>query len=49
MDASLEKETVIGLIPWGDPSAAACEGDFCAVPERDTQAMTNRTLDDDAS
>lgn len=32
----------------GDPSAAACDGDFCAIPDHHTQAVVNRKLDDDA-
>jgi hypothetical protein len=31
----------------GDPSAAACEGDFCAIPDHHEQAVVNRRLDDD--
>ncbi|MDJ0335397.1 MAG: hypothetical protein ACOH10_01180 [Rhodoglobus sp.] len=38
---------IIGLTPLGDPSAASCDGDFCAVPEHHTQAIVNRRLDDD--
>lgn len=36
------------LTPLGDPQAASCEGDFCAIPEHHTQAVVNRRLDDDA-
>ena len=36
------------LTPLGDPSAAACDGDFCAIPDHHTQAVVNRKLDDDA-
>ncbi|MEP6482627.1 MAG: hypothetical protein ABJA94_11550 [Rhodoglobus sp.] len=36
------------LQPLGDSSAAACEGDFCAIPDHHTQAVVNRKLDDDA-
>lgn len=36
------------LQPLGDASAAACEGDFCAIPDHHTQAVVNRRLDDDA-
>jgi hypothetical protein len=32
----------------GDQSAAACEGEFCAIPEHPEQAIVNRRLDDDA-
>jgi len=41
------------LLIIGDPTAAACEGDFCAVPhESDSpqhheQAVVNRALDSD--
>lgn len=48
MDATTKPIPIIGLQPWGDPTAAACEGDFCAVPEHHTQAIVNRRLDDDA-
>lgn len=36
------------LQPLGDPNAAACEGDFCEIPEHHTQAVVNRKLDEDA-
>lgn len=36
------------LMALGDPAAAACEGDFCAIPDHHTQAVVNRKLDDDA-
>lgn len=36
------------LTPLGDPTAAACEGDFCAIPDHHTQAVINRKLDEDA-
>jgi len=31
----------------GDPSAAACEGDFCEIPAHHEQAIVNRALDSD--
>ena len=31
----------------GSPDAAACEGDFCEIPEHHTQAQVNRALDAD--
>jgi hypothetical protein len=31
----------------GDPAAAACEGDFCAIPDHHEQSVVNRRLDDD--
>ena len=31
----------------GDPAAAACEGDFCAIPAHHEQAVVNRALDSD--
>jgi len=31
----------------GDPSAAACEGDFCEIPAHHEQAVVNRALDSD--
>jgi hypothetical protein len=34
------------LLIVGDPAAAACEGDFCAVPGQE-QALVNRRLDAD--
>ncbi len=39
---------LIGLTPLGDPDAAACDGDFCAIPAHHTQVVVNRRLDDDA-
>lgn len=38
----------ITLQPLGDATAAACEGDFCVLPDNFTQAAVNRKLDDDA-
>jgi hypothetical protein len=35
------------LLIVGDPSAAACEGDFCGVPGQSEQALVNRQLDAD--
>lgn len=32
----------------GDPNAAACEGDFCVMPEHPEQAVVSRRLDDNA-
>ncbi len=29
----------------GDPLAAACDGDFCEIPDHHTQAVINRRLD----
>jgi hypothetical protein len=37
----------IKLEQLGDPTAAACEGDFCAIPEHHQQAIVNRRLDSD--
>ena len=31
----------------GDPTAAACEGDFCEIPLHHEQAVVNRQLDSD--
>jgi hypothetical protein len=31
----------------GDPTAAACEGDFCEIPEHHEAAIINRRLDSD--
>lgn len=39
---------IIPLQQVGDPAAATCEGDFCAIPDHHTQAVVNRKLDDDA-
>lgn len=38
----------IKLEALGDPTAAACEGDYCEIPEHHTQAVINRKLDEDA-
>ncbi len=35
------------LTSLGDPNAASCDGDFCAIPEHHTQAVVNRKLDED--
>jgi hypothetical protein len=35
------------LLIVGSPDAAACEGDFCEIPEHHTQAQVNRQLDAD--
>jgi hypothetical protein len=48
MDAMTAPQPVIALAPLGDANAASCEGDFCEIPERHTQAVVNRKLDDDA-
>lgn len=48
MDAMTAPLPVIKLEPLGDPAAAACDGDFCAIPEHHTQAIVNRRIDDDA-
>ncbi|MHC5796001.1 hypothetical protein ACVXZ4_07550 [Lacisediminihabitans sp. FW035] len=37
----------IPLTLVGDPTAAACEGDFCAIPDHHEQAVVNRRLDED--
>jgi hypothetical protein len=31
----------------GDPGAAACEGEFCAIPDHHEQAVINRKVDSD--
>ncbi|WP_309620432.1 hypothetical protein [Salinibacterium sp.] len=48
MDATTNPLPIIGLQPLGEPGAASCDGDFCAVPEQHSQAVVNRRLDDDA-
>ena len=30
----------------GDPNAAACEGDFCVIPDHNEQGIVNRRLDE---
>ena len=35
------------LLIVGDTDAAACEGDFCAMPEHHDQVVVNRALDSD--
>jgi hypothetical protein len=47
MDAATMPLPVIKLEQLGDPAAAACEGDFCAIPEHHQQAVVNRKLDSD--
>lgn len=34
------------LLIVGDPTAAACVGDFCEIPQHHEQAVVNRQLDD---
>ena len=38
---------IIRLQQLGDPSAAACEGDYCEIPQHHQQAVVNRKLDED--
>jgi hypothetical protein len=40
-DAATKPLTIIG-----DPSAAACDGDFCDIPDHHEQSIVNRRLDD---
>ncbi|MGX5680241.1 hypothetical protein [Schumannella luteola] len=47
-EALTAPQPIIALQPLGDPAAAACEGDFCEIPDHHTQAVVNRKLDDDA-
>jgi hypothetical protein len=35
------------LLIVGDPAAAACDGEFCAIPDHHEQSVVNRRLDDD--
>lgn len=39
---------IIPLRSLGDPTADACEGEVCAIPDHHTQAVINRKVDDDA-
>ena len=48
MEAATMPLPIITLAQLGDPSAAACEGDFCAIPDHHEQAIINRKLDEDA-
>jgi len=47
-DAVTIPASVTPLQLVGDADAAACVGDFCAIPEHHEQAVVNRKLDDDA-
>lgn len=47
-DALTAPQPIVALQQLGDPTAAACEGDFCEIPQHHTQAVINRKLDDDA-
>lgn len=47
-EALTAPQPIVSLQQLGDPTAAACEGDFCAIPQNHTQAVVNRKLDDDA-
>jgi hypothetical protein len=31
----------------GDPNAAACDGEFCEIPDHHEQAIVNSRLDND--
>jgi hypothetical protein len=44
---STETTTPAPLLMVGDPTAAACVGDFCEIPLHHEQAVVNRQLDDD--
>lgn len=46
MDAVTKPMPIIGLQILGEPEVAACEGDFCAVPEHHTHAVVNRRIDE---
>ena len=37
----------VPLLIVGDPQAAACEGDFCEIPQHHEQAVVNRAIDSD--
>ncbi len=37
----------INLTGVGDPTDAACVGEFCAIPDHHEQAVVNRRLDED--
>ena len=37
----------IPLLIVGDPTAAACVGDFCEIPDHHEQAVVNARLDSD--
>lgn len=47
MDAPTLPLPIITLAQLGDPNAAACEGDFCEIPQHHQQAVVNRKLDSD--
>ncbi|CAN5250917.1 hypothetical protein BH09ACT5_BH09ACT5_24700 [soil metagenome] len=47
MEAATMPLPIITLQQLGDPTAAACEGDFCAIPDHHEQAVVNRKLDSD--
>jgi hypothetical protein len=48
MDAATKPLPIVTLQQLGDPAAAACEGDFCVIPDHYEQAVINRRLDEDA-
>lgn len=48
MDAPTLPVPIITLQQLGDPTAAACEGDFCEIPDHHQQAIINCRLDEDA-
>ncbi|WP_185200808.1 hypothetical protein [Glaciihabitans sp. INWT7] len=47
MTDAVTRPLTIPLTIVGDPSAAACEGDSCVIPDHHEQAVVNRRLDED--
>ena len=44
----MTEPTTSPLTLIGDPTAAACDGEFCEIPEHHEQAIVNLRLDEDA-
>ena len=47
-DTATRPLPVVPLTVLGAEDAAACVGDFCAIPDHHQQAIVNRKLDEDA-
>ncbi len=48
MTDAVSQRVTTPLILGGDPTAAACVGEFCAIPDHHEQSIVNRRLDEDA-
>ena len=49
MTDAVSQRVTIPLQLVGDPTAAACVGEFCEIPDHHEQSIVNRRLDEDAT